>query len=47
LATLADGAYTAGVHKLTFDASGLPSGTYIYRMDVGDASYTQKMMLLK
>jgi hypothetical protein len=55
VATLADGIYESGYHKITFNASNLPSGTYIYRMQgrnlsTGSAqSFTQvkKMILLK
>ncbi|MEJ5263665.1 MAG: T9SS type A sorting domain-containing protein, partial [Ignavibacterium sp.] len=31
--TLINGNYTAGSHKVNFDASGLNSGVYVYRID--------------
>ena len=31
--TLAEGTYEAGYHKVTFNASSLPSGAYIYRIE--------------
>jgi pectate lyase len=37
----------AGVHEVSFDASGLSSGLYLYRLQAGDIIRTQKMMLMK
>ncbi len=37
----------AGSHQVTFDASALSSGTYIYRMTAGSFSESGKMLLLK
>ena len=53
--TLAEGTYEAGYHKVTFNASSLPSGAYIYRIESNDPStgsgqsfvQTRKMILLK
>jgi len=45
--TLVDGSREAGVHDVTFDASGLPSGVYLYRLDHNGASATGKMLLMK
>lgn len=36
-----------GIHEVTFDASRLPSGFYLYRMIANDQSFTNKMMLAK
>lgn len=45
--TLADGNYEAGYHKVTFNASALPSGAYIYRIESGEFVQVRKMILLK
>ena len=45
--TLADGNYEAGYHNVTFNASTLPSGAYIYRIESNQFVQTRKMMLLK
>ncbi|MBN2417311.1 T9SS type A sorting domain-containing protein, partial [bacterium] len=37
----------AGHHTVTFDASLLPSGMYIYKLETGDKVFAKKMMLLK
>ncbi|NUM70638.1 MAG: T9SS type A sorting domain-containing protein [Ignavibacteriaceae bacterium] len=37
----------AGKHSITFDASGLPSGIYLYKLDAGNSSFTRKMILAK
>ncbi|MBZ0204268.1 MAG: T9SS type A sorting domain-containing protein [Ignavibacteria bacterium] len=37
----------AGQHKIRFDASGLASGTYFYRLDAKDFSDVKKMVILK
>lgn len=47
VARLFDGWYSAGVHKATFGASGLPSGVYFARLTAGDLQQTQKLMLMK
>jgi predicted secreted protein len=45
--TLAKGNYKAGNYKVSFDASGLSSGTYIYRLTNGKSIIARKMLLLK
>ena len=55
--TLAEGIYEAGYHKVTFsaidgsasggNASSLPSGAYIYRIESNSFVQTKKMLLLK
>jgi hypothetical protein len=45
--TLFTGQLAAGVYTETFDAAGLPSGTYFYRIDAGQFSSVKKMMLVK
>jgi hypothetical protein len=41
------GYFPAGVHEVTFDGSDLPSGIYILRLQGGDFSAINKMVLLK
>jgi hypothetical protein len=45
--TLVEGWRSAGEHKLTFDASHLPSGMYFARLEAGDYVGVQKLILLK
>jgi len=47
VAALVDGWKAAGTHSVTFDASGLPSGIYLARLEAGDFSQVQKLVLLK
>ena len=47
VALLDDGLKSAGEHIVRWDAAGLPSGTYLYRLDAGDASATRRMTLTK
>ena len=47
VATLQDGMLAAGQHKVTFEASNLPSGTYVYRMVAGGKAMTKTVVLLK
>jgi hypothetical protein len=46
--TLVDGEMAAGYHQAAFDASGLASGIYFYRLEAGGAfTATRKMVLGK
>ncbi|MFZ1728588.1 MAG: T9SS type A sorting domain-containing protein, partial [Bacteroidota bacterium] len=47
VAELVNEVLPAGRYEMTFDASALPSGTYLYRMLSGDFIGTQRMTLSK
>jgi hypothetical protein len=47
VATLVDEIKQAGNYEVKFDASGLISGTYFYRITIGEFSDSKKMILLK
>jgi beta-glucosidase len=47
VATLVDGEKSAGVHAISWDASHLSSGVFLYRLKIGDFNDVKKMMLLK
>jgi hypothetical protein len=47
VATLVNESQTAGAHSVTFDASKLSTGVYLYRLNAGAFSETRKLMLLK
>jgi len=44
---LVNGWKAAGVHTVTFDGSNLPSGIYLARLEAGNFTQTQKLVLLK
>jgi probable HAF family extracellular repeat protein len=44
---LANDWYTAGSHTVEFDASRLPSGVYLYRLEAGGFTETKRMVLLQ
>ena len=44
---LASGRRPAGTFVVSFDATGLPSGVYFYRLEAGDFVETKRMMLLR
>ncbi|NUN10699.1 MAG: M28 family peptidase [Ignavibacteriaceae bacterium] len=41
------GSKEAGNHKIIFEASGLSSGVYIYKLSAGDKIQTRRMVILK
>jgi len=47
VAAVVSGEMNAGRHTVTFDASGLPSGMYLYRLETDRFSATKKMLLMK
>jgi len=47
VALLVNGMRDAGRHAITFNASNLPSGLYLYKLEVNGFSATHKMMLMK
>jgi hypothetical protein len=47
VATLVEGEMEAGHHEVTFDASSLASGVYMYRLTAGDYVQTRKLVLLR
>jgi regulation of enolase protein 1 (concanavalin A-like superfamily) len=44
---LVNGRMAAGHHQLSFDATGLPSGLYVYRLNVNGYVSEKKMLLMK
>ena len=44
---LVDEQKEAGIHKVNFDASNLPSGVYLYKIEFAGLIKTKKMMLMK
>jgi hypothetical protein len=47
IATLVDGEMEAGYHEVTFDASRVPSGVYLYRLQAGNHIEVRKALLMK
>lgn len=47
VATLVNGWCNAGAHAVTFDANGLSSGVYVYRLTADQYSAAGKMVLMK
>lgn len=45
--TLVNGTQAAGTHRLPFDASHLPSGTYLYQLQTPHRTESRKMTLLR
>ena len=47
VATLAEGEMEAGLHRVTWNASGMASGLYYYRLRVGSVIKTRKLFVMK
>lgn len=47
IATLVNGQYAAGEHQVNFNADGLSSGVYFYRLQTSTRSITRSMTLVK
>ena len=47
VSTVLDGVQPSGTYKVTFDAAGLASGMYLYRLESASTTITRKMVLLK
>ena len=47
VAVLVDGWMPAGSHSVTFDATDLPSGVYVYRMIAGGQTLQRKLTLIR
>ncbi|MBN1996071.1 T9SS type A sorting domain-containing protein [candidate division KSB1 bacterium] len=47
VAVLENGIRNAGAHRVRFDATGLSSNIYFYRLEAGDRVLTQKMIMVK
>ncbi|MEA2078099.1 MAG: T9SS type A sorting domain-containing protein [Candidatus Marinimicrobia bacterium] len=47
VATVYSGRMDAGTHNMTFDASNLASGTYVYQLTAGEFTVSRKMTLVK
>jgi hypothetical protein len=47
VATLVEQQVAAGRHAVTFDASNLPSGVYLYRIEAGKYTETKKLLLIR
>lgn len=47
VAVLVNGKLTAGNHAVTFDAAGMQSGMYIYRLETANSTMTKSMVLMK
>jgi hypothetical protein len=47
ITTLTEGIRTAGAHSVEWNAEGFPSGVYFVKLDAGEFTQTQKLMLVK
>ena len=44
---IVNGEFASGNHEFTFDATGLASGMYLYRVESPEFTETKKMVLLR
>lgn len=47
VATVVDGAYPAGRHKVQYEETDLPSGMYLMKLEAGNFTAMKKVLLLK
>jgi hypothetical protein len=47
VATLVKARQASGMYEVNFNATGLPSGVYFYRLQAGPFMQTKKMVLVK
>jgi len=47
VATLVEETQSPGYHAVTFNAEGIPSGVYLYRLSAAGTTFSRKMILLK
>jgi hypothetical protein len=47
VATLVNEEKEAGIYEVEFDATGITSGIYFYRLTAGEYTATKKMIILK
>lgn len=47
VANLVNETYPSGLHEVFYDASALPSGVFLIRMNAGEQVFTRKMTLIK
>jgi len=47
LTVLVNGIQNAGTHRITFSGADLPTGIYLYRLEVANEVITKKMLLIK
>lgn len=47
VSVLVDGSMDAGIQTVTFDAGGLPNGTYLYRLETPQGSFVRQVVYLK
>jgi hypothetical protein len=47
VATLVNGFQNKGSYEVTFNANGLSSGIYFYKLNAGGKQFINKMLLMK